>query len=369
MSADASAAQQRRSARASGDSGAPAALLSPTLVREFARRLLAWHPMHGRSDLPWQGSRDPYRVWLSEIMLQQTQVVTVVGYFHRFVDRFPTVQHLAAAPLDEVLGLWSGLGYYSRARNLHRCAVEVVERFGQFPPTAEQLQSLPGIGPSTAAAIASFCFSERAAILDGNVKRVLARVLAFEADVGAGSCQRQLLAHAQQLLPTADRMPVYSQAIMDLGATVCLPRQPRCDVCPLASLCKARSQEQVTHYPVKSRKIKRSSLRLWLLWAVRGDGAVWLARRPESGIWGGLYCLPVYESSQALLQGLPERLRHSVQEQPAFMHALTHRDLHLHPVRLTVDARRDRLAQGQWFKPSELPDLGLPAPVRKLLTS
>ena len=344
------------------------AVLSASVVRGFAQRLLAWHPVHGRSDLPWQGSRDPYRVWLSEIMLQQTQVVTVLGYYQRFLERFPRVQDLAAAPLDEVLGLWSGLGYYSRARNLHRCAIEVVERFGAFPSTAEQLQSLPGIGPSTAAAIASFCFNERAAILDGNVKRVLARVLAFDGDVATSAGHRQLLAHAQQLLPPADCMPVYSQAIMDLGATVCLPRQPQCGVCPLAGLCKARRQDQVSHYPLKSRKIKRSSMRLWLLWAVRADGAVWLARRPESGIWGGLYCLPVFESAQALLQGLPERLHPTVREQPVFLHALTHRDLHLHPMQVVVDGRRDRLGKGQWCKPSELPGLGLPAPVRKLLT-
>lgn len=341
---------------------------SAAVVRQFATRLLAWQQVHGRSDLPWQAIRDPYRVWLSEIMLQQTQVVTVLAYYDRFLTRFPTVHDLAAASLDEVLGLWSGLGYYSRARNLHRCALEVVERFGQFPGTAEELQSLPGIGPSTAAAIASFCFNERAAILDGNVKRVLARVLAFDADLAQSAAHRQLLQHAQQLLPSAQRMPAYSQAIMDLGATVCLPRQPRCQNCPVSGLCLARLEGQVERYPVKSRKPKRSSLRLWLLWAVRADGAVWLERRADTGIWAGLQCLPVFDDFEQLAHSLPARSRSRVQELPAFLHLLTHRDLHLHPVRVQVNGRWDGVGSGQWWAPSALAALGLPAPVRKLLT-
>jgi A/G-specific adenine glycosylase len=343
--------------------------LAPALKRQFSKRLLAWHQTHGRSHLPWQHTREPYRVWLSEIMLQQTQVLTVIDYYQRFLARFPTVEDLAAAQLDEVLGLWSGLGYYSRARNLHRCAVEVVQRFGGFPSSAEQLQSLPGIGPSTAAAIASFCFGERAAIFDGNVQRVLARLLGFTGDLARSAASRQLLGHAQQLLPAAEHMPRYSQAIMDLGATVCLPRQPACTACPMSELCVAQRQGQVMQLPVKSRQLKRSSQRLWLLWAERADGSVWLERRPEQGIWGGLQCLPVFESMAQLTEALPPRLHAQLREQTGFKHVLTHRDLYLHPVQLSLNGRQGRtlLTQGQWWPSQALAALGLPTPVRKLL--
>jgi A/G-specific adenine glycosylase len=340
--------------------------IAPRIKRQFADRLIDWQTRHGRSGLPWQGLRDPYRVWLSEIMLQQTQVATARDYYLRFLQRFPTVQHLAAAPVDEVLGLWSGLGYYSRARNLHRCAVQVVQLLGDFPRTAEQLQALPGIGPSTAAAIASFCFNERAAIFDGNVQRVLARLLAFQADLARSPAQRELRQAAERLLPEAERMPAYSQAIMDLGATVCLPRQPRCPACPMRGLCAAEKQGQPEAYPQRTRQLKRSSQRLWLLWLARADGSVWLERRPDSGIWGGLYCLPVYDSPEALESSLPERIWHQRVELPVFMHALTHRDLHLHPVRVSAPART-KLSVGQWWAKSALAGLGLPAPVRSLL--
>jgi A/G-specific adenine glycosylase len=342
---------------------------TPALKRQFSKRLLAWHQAHGRTHLPWQRTRDPYRVWLSEIMLQQTQVLTVIDYYQRFLARFPTVEDLAAAPLDDVLGLWSGLGYYSRARNLHRCAVQVVQRFGGFPSSAEQLQSLPGIGPSTAAAIASFCFQERAAIFDGNVQRVLASLLGFDGVLARSAASRQLLSHAQQLLPAAEHMPRYSQAIMDLGATVCLPRQPACNACPMSELCVAHRQGRVMQLPVKSRQLKRSSQRLWLLWAERADGSVWLERRTEQGVWGGLQCLPVFDSLEQLSQALPPRLRGQIREQAGFKHVLTHRDLYLHPVQLSLDGRQGRalLAQGQWWPPQTLAALGLPTPVRKLL--
>ena len=197
----------------------------------FAMRLVHWQRQHGRHDLPWQHTRDPYRVWLSEIMLQQTQVVTVIDYFNRFLHRFPTVRDLAAATEDEVLGLWSGLGYYSRARYLHRAAQQVVAQHGGvFPQQAALLETLPGIGRSTAAAIASVCFGERVAILDGNVKRVLTRHLGFDADLAQARAVTTLWERAQDRLPArAQDMPIYTQAVMDLGATVCTPRQPRCD--------------------------------------------------------------------------------------------------------------------------------------------
>ena len=205
--------------------------------KDIARRVVAWQEVHGRNHLPWQQTRDPYRVWLSEIMLQQTQVTTVLDYYARFLARFPDVAALAAAEQDEVLGLWSGLGYYTRARNLHRCARQVVEKHGGvFPASAQVLATLPGIGRSTAGAIAAFCFSERVPILDANVRRVLTRVLGFDKDLASAANERLLWDEAQQLLPQSDlgrAMPRYTQGLMDLGASVCKPRAPRCGDCPL----------------------------------------------------------------------------------------------------------------------------------------
>jgi A/G-specific adenine glycosylase len=340
---------------------------------DLASRLVRWQSTHGRNHLPWQATRDPYRVWLSEIMLQQTQVATVLGYFERFTQRFPDVAALAAAELDEVLGLWSGLGYYSRARNLHAAARQVVALHGgAFPNTAEQLQTLPGIGRSTAAAIASICFGERVAILDGNVKRVLTRVLGFGADLAEGANERVLWQQAQDLLPTRDlatTMPRYTQAVMDLGAGLCNARKPDCERCPLADLCVARREGRPTHYPVKTRKLKRSAQSLWLLWARTKAGAVWMAPRPTPGVWAGLYCFELFDSREALLASLPGVDASKLQDAPAFKHVLTHKDLYLHPVRVQVpvSARRARVGAGQWVQASEWPALGLPAPVRRLL--
>ena len=311
-------------------------------------------------------------------MLQQTQVSTVLDYYARFLQRFPTIADLAAAQQDDVLALWSGLGYYSRARNLHRCAQTVVELHGgQFPRSAELLQNLPGIGPSTAAAVASFCFSERVAILDGNVKRVLSRVLAFSEDLAWSKNERQLWAIANHLLPEKDlirAMPRYTQGVMDLGATICLTRKPQCLVCPVQSLCQAFAQGKPETYPVKTKKIKRSRQYLSLLWALRPDGAVWLERRPESGIWGGLYCLPVFESEATLLAFLPKRRHCRLQALPPFKHVLTHKDLYLSPMVAEFTAHQKMpltlthdAAVGKWFLPDAWPALGLPAPIRKLL--
>ena len=348
----------------------------------LADTLVAWQKVHGRNHLPWQNTRDPYRVWLSEIMLQQTQVTTVLAYYAKFLENFPTVADLAAAPQDKVMGLWSGLGYYSRARNLHQCAKDVVSRFGgEFPNTAEQLMSLPGIGKSTAAAVASFCFSERVAIMDGNVKRVLTRVWAYAEDLSVVKNEKALWQMAQDALPTRNlvaAMPRYSQAIMDLGATVCLPRKPHCLVCPVQAECQAKAQGEPEKFPVKTRKLKRSSEALWLLLALNKKGEVWLEKRPASGIWASLYSLPVYGSEDALRAALSPTLQKAAASGtkalnwavlPAFKHVLTHKDLHCHVVKLQVANGAPVLSEGAWWSANAWAELGLPQPVRHLLSS
>lgn len=345
---------------------------------EFARLLVAWQHTHGRHALPWQNTRDPYRVWLSEIMLQQTQVVTVLGYYERFLQRFPTVQCLAAASVDEALALWSGLGYYSRARNLHRCAQAVVQNHGgEFPDNAATLMELPGIGRSTAAAIAAFCFGERVAILDGNVKRVVSRVLGFGGDLAQGAQERALWNEATELLPEQG-IERYTQGLMDLGATVCLARQPLCGKCPVQTLCRAHQNGEPEHYPVKTRKLKRTRRECVWLWVHWRDW-VWLVQRPESGVWGQLWSLPELPSEAACDEltrfwpGQGSRL-------PSFTHVLTHLDWTLHPVRWSLpdelqDAEVQRVLQslggieGRWFDLEEALRSGLPAPLKKLIAS
>lgn len=337
----------------------------------FSQRIIAWQRQHGRHDLPWQASRDPYRVWLSEIMLQQTQVSTVLAYYPRFLARFPDVASLAAASLEDVLGLWSGLGYYTRARNLHRCARQVTERCaGRFPRSAQALQELPGIGRSTAAAIAAFCFGERAAILDGNVKRVLARVFGIDADSSLAANQRALWQRAEALLPNRDlpdAMPAYTQGLMDLGATICTLRRPACAICPLQDVCVAAREGQPERYPVKSRRPRRGRMTLWLLHAVDARGRVWLAQRPASGIWARLHCLPQYATRDALLDSLPVAARRTVVQHAPFVHVLTHRDLDVHVLSAHLPASACQAPEGCWYAQAEWPALGLPAPVRRFL--
>lgn len=343
---------------------------------EIAAQVVRWQAAHGRNHLPWQNTRDAYRVWLSEIMLQQTQVATVLEYYARFLARFPDVGALAAAAQDEVLALWSGLGYYSRARNLHRCAQIVVEQHGgEFPRTVEALAALPGIGRSTAGAIASFCFGVRAPILDANVRRVLTRVLGFRADLAEARNERALWSQAEALLPQADlptAMPRYTQGLMDLGAGICLPRNPTCMLCPLQEGCAARRDGNPQDYPVRTRKLKRSAQAWWLLLRQDGDGRLWLERRPPAGIWAGLYCPPVYADRDELDAALAPQGAAGVQDLPAFTHVLTHRDLHLHPVlargaAAPAGALCAEAPQAGWFTPQQWRDIGLPAPVRKLL--
>jgi A/G-specific adenine glycosylase len=347
--------------------------LTVVLQRQwFADELIRWQAQFGRNTLPWQGTRDPYRVWLSEIMLQQTQVSTVLGYFDRFLAACPNVESLASAPLDDVLGLWSGLGYYTRARNLHRCAQQVMSNHGGvFPGSAAILETLPGIGRSTAAAIASICFGERIAILDANVKRVVTRIFGFDADLAVGANERALWSAATELLPTgegvAEIMPRYTQGVMDLGATVCSPKKPMCTVCPVHHMCKAFSDGDPHRYPVRTRKLKRSSQSLWMLWAVASHGAVLLAQRPSPGVWAGLYCFPIFESETALRNAVPVEQHQNLHFSPAALHVLTHKDLYLHVAQIELSAVDLEGGMGQWVEPHRWQALGLPAPVRKLL--
>jgi A/G-specific adenine glycosylase len=343
----------------------------------FASRLVAWQTLHGRHDLPWQKTRDPYRVWLSEIMLQQTQVSTVIGYYGKFLERFPGVRQLAEASQDDVLGLWSGLGYYSRARNLHRCAQAVcADHQGHFPSTALQLKTLPGIGPSTAAAIASLCFDERVTILDGNVRRVVSRYLGFDGDLSVAANERSLWDLAEGLLPdehSAADMPTYTQALMDLGATLCTRSKPQCGACPFQSDCVALSTHQTASLPFKTKKLKRSAEAHWLLLARTETAEVMLEKRPQTGIWAGMYALPMFGSLDTLRQSLPMGLLGThpecLQALPSFVHVLTHKDLHLHPVVVQTPLRWGPAESAQWIPPAQWATLGLPAPVRRLLES
>jgi A/G-specific adenine glycosylase len=304
-------------------------------------------------------------------MLQQTQVVTVQAYFARFLMRFPNVSSLAKASLDDVLALWSGLGYYSRARHLHACAQAVMDLHGgAFPKSAAQLVALPGIGPSTAAAIASICFDERAAILDGNVKRVLTRYLAFEADLAKAASEQALLSEAQRLLPPADMaaaMPRYTQGVMDLGATLCTAKNPNCAACPLNARCAALSRLEQGRFPVKSRRLKRSSQSIWLLWACSVNGAVWLSQRPTPGVWAGLYCFPVFEDETGLRTALDNTHWLSQTDLPMFKHVLTHKDLYLHAVQVQYAGAGQPSVDGVWYDMAQIQQLGLPAPIKKML--
>jgi len=338
-----------------------------SLVPDFAPRLVAWQRLHGRHALPWQQTRDPYRVWLSEIMLQQTQVSTVLGYYQRFLERFPTVLALADAHLDEVLAMWQGLGYYSRARNLHRCAQAVRDQHGgAFPPSAARLAELPGIGRSTAAAIASFCFDERVAILDGNVKRVLGRLLAFDGDLASSAQEKRLWGHAQALLPAqAADMPAYTQGLMDLGASLCSTRSPQCLLCPVQGLCEAQRRGTAEQFPVKTRKLKRSRREHWWLW-LEHEGRIWLEQRPAKGVWAGLWSLPLYEDEAQLNAQVRQLAAASPELLPRIEHALTHFDWVLHPRRLQLE-RSAEPGVGTWVAREELGRYALPAPLKKLL--
>ncbi|UXY16662.1 A/G-specific adenine glycosylase [Chitiniphilus purpureus] len=339
----------------------------------FAERLLAWHATHGRHDLPWQ-VHDPYRVWLSEIMLQQTQVTTVIPYYARFLARFPDVAALASAPLDDVLALWSGLGYYSRARNLHAAAVMVMERFGgAFPADPALLAELPGIGRSTAAAIAAFSFSVRSPILDGNVKRVLARWAGIDGFTGEKAIESRLWQLAQTLLPAnAEDMPAYTQAQMDLGATVCTPRKPACLACPVAEDCVARLTGRQHELPTPKPRKPLPQRHTVMLLIRDAEHRLLLERRAPTGIWGGLWCLPEVDSTLTAETTALAQLGLTLQTEPAlpdFVHVFTHFRLTVTPLparAVGIGPLRDtdRL---RWFTRAEALSAGIPTPLRRLL--
>ncbi len=331
----------------------------------FARALIAWHERSGRHDLPWQHERTPYRVWVSEIMLQQTQVATVVPYYERFMRRFPDLRALADAPLDEVLHLWAGLGYYARARNLHRAAVRIRDEWdGNFPASFEDVASLPGIGRSTAGAVLALSRGERWPILDGNVRRVLARCFGVEGDPSARNVQQQLWALADRETPDAD-VGVYTQAVMDLGATVCVRHRPACALCPLAERCVARQTLRQHELPAQRRSRVRRLRRAFMIAAMRDDGGIYLERRPEHGVWGGLWCLPEF-ATQAEANA---RWGSELQALGDVEHAFTHFDLVITPLflRCRNNARVMDEPSGLWYKPRDPVRVGLPAPIKSLL--
>ena len=329
--------------------------------KEFSKRLLHWFDQHGRHDLPWQHPKTAYRVWLSEIMLQQTQVKTVIDYFTRFITRFPTLKSLALANIDEVLQLWAGLGYYARARNLHRTAQIIYQEYNnRFPKTVEALQQLPGIGRSTAGAIVAIARDEKATILDGNVKRVLTRLYALAGDPSDKTINDKLWQLAETLTPekrTAD----YTQAIMYLGATLCTRQAPDCAHCPVNSLCHAYQTNQVHIFPTPKKKKEKPTKAMHLLLLQNNKQQILLQRRENAGIWGGLWCLPEIADNVIL----HKHIRFS-----PIKHILTHFILQIHVYYMekpTSQSANSYVTMGTWHSWENLPHLGFPAPIQKLL--
>jgi len=338
---------------------------------EIAQKVLAWFDQCGRKTLPWQQDINPYRVWVSETMLQQTQVPTVIPYFNRFMEAYPAVAALAHAPLDDVLHLWTGLGYYARARNLHKCAKQVVEQHdGIFPNTVEGLSALPGIGRSTAGAIASISMKVRAPILDGNVKRVLARVFLVDEWPGKPSAQKKLWGYAESCTPF-DRIAHYTQAIMDLGAMVCTRTKPLCASCPLNGNCQAYQQGVQADYPIKKVKKTLPTKLVYCLVLKDENDNLLLEQRDSKGIWGGLWSLPEFEvvdegfeSAVSREYGVEVLEREALE---AFRHTFSHYHLQITPILMKVQPRMQVREESSriWFDGSQ--KVGLPQPIKKLI--
>ncbi len=339
-------------------------------MSDLADRLIRWHKRHGRHDLPWQNTTDPYRVWLSEIMLQQTQVATVIPYYQRFLDRFPQFADLAAAPVEDVMELWSGLGYYARARNLHAAARTVMNQHGgRFPHDPEAIALLPGIGRSTANSIATFCFDAHAPILDGNVKRVLCRAFGIEGFPGSGAVEKRLWSLAEELMPTR-HCATHNQAQMDLGASVCTRTKPRCETCPLADICIARATGRTAQLP-EARPRKSIPQREATLLVLLDGKRVLLETRPPAGIWGGLLSLPELPAGEDAKEWGERRFACkaiAVSPAPTLDHAFSHFRLHIVPLLLLVEPVSAAMEPGlRWLDLADTPNAALPAPIRRIL--
>lgn len=348
----------------------------------FSAAVIQWQKQHGRHKLPWQNTRDAYRIWLSEIMLQQTQVAAVIPYYQRFLERFPDVASLAAAPMEDVMAHWSGLGYYSRARNLHSCAQRVCQEYGgTFPADPSLLAELPGIGRSTAAAISAFSYGTRAAILDGNVKRVFCRVFGIEGYPGEKRIEDALWRHAEALLPERE-VEAYTQGLMDLGATLCTRNSPSCSACPMLQRCAAVATDRVRELPVrKPKKTVREKHTAMLIVIDRGQ--VLLEQRPATGIWGGLLSLPElagplpdeWKTGDALRNAaISNAIAHfgmlaSCEPMAQLTHGFTHFKLHISPFRINLARRLDFVGQSShvWYDAEKISRAPLPAPIKKLL--
>ena len=348
--------------------------VSAAVRPSFAERLLAWWDEHGRKSFPWQREPTPYRVWVSEVMLQQTQAATVVPHYERFMKRFPSIKALAAAPLDEVLHLWSGLGYYARARNLHRAANIVASEYdGVFPSSLDAIQEMPGIGRSTAAAIVAQAFGERAAILDGNVMRVLARHYRVEGPVSSAATLKTLWHYAESHTPS-ERVADYTQAVMDLGATVCRRSRPACGICPLRDSCQGWAVGDASSFPKRrTRPARRIEERRFFL-LTDAAGATFLRQQPQTGIWGGLWVPPQGPLEQATTsflasEGVHRQLVESVHVGERIEHGFSHYQLVVEPVFIRLNARPAAIGEdgGVWLGRDH--ELGIPALVAKLLAA
>jgi len=335
---------------------------------KFQFQILKWFDQFGRKDLPWQHPATPYRVWLSEVMLQQTQVVTVIPYFNKFISQYPTIADLAEAPLDDVLSLWAGLGYYARARNLHKTA-QIIAASG-FPESLDELVALPGIGRSTAGAILSIAFNSSHAILDGNVRRVLARFKALEGWTGGSLVSKQLWDISELYTPKL-RAADYTQAMMDLGATLCTRSKPRCAQCPLKAECMALAQNKVHLLPTPKVSKKIPVKQTIFAVVTNKNNEFLLEKRPPVGIWGGLWSLPEFADKQALAEWISSNTLavDKTIELTAKRHTFSHYHLDYLPIQLIVDSPINNVMEADlriWYKHTQTMNIGLPAPVKQL---